>query len=132
VGHEDNYHAQLANEMAGHGRPVDVTPEREALSCGDGAEPDLQDTGHGQTVFTPEPGGNGDSVPHRGSVPPLRATDWILFVCLGVLTLPAAYSALKIRQYHRSLEQLTAIAANHERGIEVSIPRDRNTVFLGF
>jgi hypothetical protein len=31
-----------------------------------------------------------------------------------------------------ALDLDATIAANHERGIEVTIPRDRNTVFLGF
>jgi hypothetical protein len=31
-----------------------------------------------------------------------------------------------------ALDLDATIAANHERGIEVPIPRDRNTVFLGF
>jgi hypothetical protein len=40
------------------------------------------------------------------------------------------------RQQHTipvsALDLDATIAANHERGIEVTIPRDRNTVFLGF
>jgi hypothetical protein len=31
-----------------------------------------------------------------------------------------------------TLDLDATIAANHKRGIEVSIPRDRSTVFLGF